>query len=132
MELVADHRQISTEEKFQISQQVKAELIEHLYRGCLPGTVSGIPVGIAIFVDFYKHTPNSLLIPWFIAYNFALLALTLLYFIYSKYKNQYSLTTWLVAYSVVMSVCAVMWAICVFLIPDNITRQYFAFIALFL
>jgi len=132
MELVADQRHISVEEKVQIKQQVKAELIEHLYRGCLPGTISGIPVGIAVFIDFYKHTPNSLLIPWFIAYNLALLALTLLYFTYNKYKNNYRLETWLVAYSVVMSICAVMWAIAVFLIPDNITRQYFAFIALFL
>src|SRR5579872_6018618 len=132
MELVADQRHISVEEKVQIKQQVKAELIEHLYRGCLPGTISGIPVGIAVFIDFYKHTPNSLLIPWFIDYNLALLALTLLYFTYNKYKNNYRLETWLVAYSVVMSICAVMWAIAVFLIPDNITRQYFAFIALFL
>jgi len=132
MELVADQRQISTQEKVQINQQVKAELIEHLYRGCLPGTISGIPVGIAVFIDFFKFTPNSVLIPWFVAYNLALLGLTLLYFVYNKYKNQYSLQTWLIAYSVVMSICAVMWAICVFLIPDNITRQYFAFIALFL
>lgn len=132
MELVADQRQISTEEKVQINQQVKAELIEHLYQGCLPGTVSGIPVGIAIFIDFYKYTSNSSLIPWFIAYNLALIGLTLLYFVYKKYKNQYSLSTWLIAYSIVMSVCALMWAIAVFLIPDNITRQYFAFIALFL
>ncbi|HSW68630.1 MAG TPA: EAL domain-containing protein [Gammaproteobacteria bacterium] len=132
MELVADQRQISSEEKLQINQQVKAELIEHLYRGCLPGTISGIPVGIAIFIDFYNHTPNALLIPWFAVYNFALLALTLLYFVYRKYKNNYSEQTWLRAYSVVMSLCAIMWAICVFLIPDNITRQYFAFIALFL
>ncbi len=132
MDLVADQRQISTEEGTQINQQVKAELIEHLYRGCLPGTVSGIPVGIAIFVDFYNHTPFGLLIPWFIAYNLALVALTLLYFVYLKFKNKYSLDTWLTAYSVVMSVCALMWALCVYLIPDNITRQYFAFIALFL
>jgi len=132
MDLVADQRQISTEEKTQINQQVKAELIEHLYRGCLPGTVSGIPVGIAIFIDFYHHTPNALLFPWFIAYNLALIALTVLYFVYLKFKNQYSLSAWLGAYSVVMSVCALMWATCVFLIPDNITRQYFAFIALFL
>ncbi len=132
MDIVADQKYISSEEKTQINQQVKEELIEHLYRGCLPGTVSGIPVGIAIFIDFYHYTPNSLLIPWFIAYNLALLALTGLYLFYRKNKERFSLNTWLTAYSVVMSVCAVMWAICVFLIPDNLTRQYFAFIALFL
>lgn len=132
MDLTADQRQISTQEKTQINQQVRAELIEHLYRGCLPGTISGIPVGIAIFIDFFHYTPNAWLIPWFVVYNLALLGLTLLYFVYNKYKNRYSLSQWLTAYSVVMSVCAIMWAICVFLIPDNITRQYFAFIALFL
>ncbi len=132
MDLTADQKQISLQEKNQINRQVKAELIEHLYRGCLPGTVSGIPVGIAIFIDFYKYTSNTLLIPWFIAYNLALFALTALFFVYTKHKNNYSENTWLIAYSVVMSVCAIMWAICVYLIPDNITRQYFAFIALFL
>ncbi|HSW93291.1 MAG TPA: EAL domain-containing protein [Gammaproteobacteria bacterium] len=132
MDLTADQRQISTQEKTQINQQVKAELIEHLYRGCLPGTISGIPVGIAIFIDFFHYTPNAWLFPWFVVYNLALLGLTLLYVVYNKYKSRYSLSQWLTAYSVVMSLCAVMWAICVFLIPDNITRQYFAFIALFL
>lgn len=132
MDAKVEEKHISAEEHAQIDRQVKAELIEHLYQGCLPGTISGIPVGIAIFIDFYNHSPLHLLIGWYILYNLGLVALTALFFIYRKYKNTYSLDTWLIAYSVVMSVCAINWALSVYLIPDNITRQYFAFIALFL
>lgn len=133
MEIVVNEKQISADERAQVSRQVKAELIEHLYQGCLPGTVCGIPVGIAIFVDFYKYTPTYPLIAWFVVYNLGLLALTTLFFAYTRYKTKISLDSWLLAYSVNMSICAALWGVCVFLIPaDNLLRQYFAFIALFL
>lgn len=132
MDIIADQKQITNEEKAFVNKQVKAELIEHLYQGCLPGTIAGVPVGIAVFIDFYGYTPLTLLIPWFIFYNLGLVALTSLFFIYKKYQTKFDLSAWLFAYSGVMSVCAISWGICVFLMPDNITRQYFAFIALFL
>src|SRR3990167_4440660 len=130
--MIVDQKQISTQERDQIDQQVKAELIEHLYQGCLPGTIAGVPVGIAIFIDFFGYTATSLLVGWLIFYNLALFGLTALYFLYRKEKAKYDLSSWLLAYSVVMSICAITWGLCVFLIPDHITRQYFAFIALFL
>lgn len=132
MDIVARENEISADERAQIKQQVKAELIEHLYQGCLPGTISGIPVGIAIFIDFYQNTPTWALISWFIFYNIALFALTALFFFYQRYKNERSLDYWLRIYTILMSICALTWAVCVFLIPDNLTRQYFAFMALFL
>jgi len=132
MEIVADQNQISSQEKSNIDRQVQAELIEHLYRGCLPGTISGIPVGIAVFIDFYHQNPLSLLIGWFVFYNLALVGLTGLYLFYKKLKESYSLKFWLLSYSVSMSICAIAWGFSIYLIPDNITRQYFAFIALFL
>jgi diguanylate cyclase (GGDEF)-like protein len=133
MESVISEKQISTEERAQVNRQVKAELIEHLYQGCLPGTICGVPVGIAIFVDFYKHTPTYPLIAWFAVYNLGLFALTTLFFAYTRYKNKINADSWLLAYSINMSICASLWGVCVFLIPaDNLLRQYFAFIALFL
>lgn len=132
MEIIADKKQISSEERAQINKQVQTELIEHLYQGCLPGTISGVPVGIAIFIDFYGYTPTFWLIAWYVFYNLALLSLTILYFFYKRYKHLFDLHSWLLAYGVVMSICALSWGMSVFLIPDNITRQYFAFIALFL
>lgn len=125
-------KQLSDKEKSDVNQQVKAELVEHLYQGCLPGTISGIPVGIAIFLDFFNYTPNAYLIPWTIFYVFCLLSLTGLFLFYRKFQTKLDLNQWLTAYTIVMSLCAVSWGICVFLIPDNLTRQYFAFIALFL
>lgn len=131
MDIVENQKKISDEEKAQINQQVKAELIEHLYRGCLPGTISGIPVGIAFFFDFYGHTPIHWLIAWSIYYSLALLNLGTLYFLYKAYKPKLQLSTWLLAYSVSMSLCAVAWGLSSFLIPtDVIFRQYVAIIAL--
>ncbi len=133
MEIVVNDRQISKEERDQVSQQVKAELIEHLYQGCLPGTIVGIPLGIAIFINFYKHTPFYPLVAWFVVYNLGLLSLTSLFFVYSRYKTKISSDSWLFAYATNMSICASLWGVCVFLIPtDNLLSQYIAFIALFL
>ena len=130
MEIVVDHKDISTDERAQISQQVKAELIEHLYRGCLPGTISGIPVGIAIFVDFFGHTSTYLLLAWAAYYCFALIQLTGLYFFYQRNKNNFKETTWLVSYSIAMSLCAVAWGVTAFLMPDTAARQFVACLAL--
>lgn len=132
MRITSQQKQVSDAEKQQIDQQVKVELIEHLYQGCLPGTISGIPVGIAIFADFYNHTPFNLLVIWYIVYNLALVALTSLFFIYKRYQANYSPDTWLISYSAVMTLCAITWGVSVFLIPEDIIRQSFAFIALFL
>lgn len=131
MEMVVNQKQISSKEKTQINRQVKAELIEHLYQGCLPGTITGVPVGIAFFIDFFGYTPTGLLIAWYIYYNLALVALTGLFFVYKYHKSKFSLDTWLWSYSIAMCACALAWGMCVYLIPDNVGRQYFAFIALF-
>lgn len=131
MEVVIDHKQISNLERAQIGQQVKTELIEHLYKGCLPGTIAGVPVGIAIFVVIFGHAPLSGLIAWTIYYSLALINLTTVYFIYVKNKNKLSANSWLLAYSVSMSLCAVAWGTLVMLIPtDSMTRQYIIFVAL--
>ena len=119
MEIVVNDRQISAEERSQVSRQVKAELIEHLYQGCLPGTIVGIPLGIAIFINFYKHTPLYPLIAWFVVYNLGLVSLTALFFAYTRYINKISTDSWLLAYSINMSICASLWGVCVFLIPAD-------------
>lgn len=132
MDFVGIKKQISTEERAQINRQVKEELIEHLYQGCLPGTISGVPVGIAVFLDFYGYTSTPLLILWSVFYLLGLVGLTVLYFVYRRYKHFFEIHSWLMIYAVLMCYCALLWGISVFLIPDNLTRQYFAFIALFL
>ena len=129
--IVAEQKQISAEERADINQQVKAELIEHLYRGCLPGTIGGIPVGIAFILVFYAHTPTNLLIAWAIYYFLALFNLGLVYVAYQKYKPKLQLSSWLLIYSIAMSMCALAWGLSSQLIPvDNIFRQYVAIIAL--
>jgi diguanylate cyclase (GGDEF)-like protein len=133
MDIIAtEQKQISHDERAQISRQVKAELVEHLYRGCLPGTIGGIPVGIAAFIDLYGYRPLPVLISWISYYGFFLVALTGLYAFYTRYKAKYTYDTWLLNYSITMSLCSITWAICVFLLPDNMVRQYFGLIIIFL
>jgi diguanylate cyclase (GGDEF)-like protein len=129
--IVVQQKQISQQESADIDQQVKAELIEHLYRGCLPGTIGGIPVGIAFIANFYGHTPMPILIAWAIYYFLALANLGAVYFAYQKYKAKFALKNWLLAYAVAMSMCAIAWGLSSYLIPtDNVFRQYVAIIAL--
>lgn len=130
MAIVIDKKQVSSLERAQISQQVTAELTEHLYKGCLPGTIAGVPIGIAMFIVFYNYTPLSLLIGWSVYYGFALIALTTIYFSYVRLKPKYSYQTWLFIYSVGMTLCAIAWGLCAVLMPENMTRQYIIFIAL--
>lgn len=131
MDIVNSQKQVSDEEKAQISRQVKAELIEHLYQGCLPGTIAGIPVGIAFIIDFYGHTNGHLLLAWSIYYFLALFNLGNLFFIYKRNKPKYELNTWLWAYSISMSMCALAWGLSSFLIPtDSMFREFVAIIAL--
>lgn len=132
MDIIADQKHISNAEKISIDKQVKAELIDHLYQGCLPGTVSGIVVSIALFFDYYGYTPTNLLISWIIFFNIMMLSLTGLYFVYLKNKHKFSLTSWEWAYSIMMGGCAIAWVPSIFLLPSDMTRQYLMLIALFL
>lgn len=131
MEIAVGQKVISDKEKGEINRQVKAELIEHLYRGCLPGTIGGIPVGIAFIINFYGHTSGTLLLAWSIYYFFALTTLGTTYFLYKAYKPRASLQSWLMIYSIAMSMCALAWGLSTLLIPtDSIIRQYVTIIAL--
>lgn len=129
---VSDHRQITSEEKAQINRQVRAELIDHLYQGCLPGTISGFVVSAALFLDYYGYTPTYLLVSWIVVFDIMMVALSALYFTYVKYKPKFKLASWEWAYSIMMAGCALAWVPSVYLLPDNMTRQYLMLIALFL
>jgi diguanylate cyclase (GGDEF)-like protein len=132
MDILAEQKQISTEERLLINKQVKAELVEHLYEGCLPGTISGMVASVAIYLDYYGYTPLALLNAWVIAFNFMMLSLTALFFVYKKTKSKYDLITWEHAYSLVMIGCALSWVPIIYLLPEDASRQYLALIALFL
>lgn len=123
---------ISSDERSQINKQVRADLIDHLYRGCLPGTVSGAVASIALFLDFYEYTPTYLILLWYLAFNFMMLLLSILYFSYVYHKKIFTLTTWEYAYSIVMMGCAVSWVPVIYIMPQDMVRQYLALIAIFL
>jgi hypothetical protein len=106
MDIVSEQKQISNDEKIQISKQVKADLIDHLYQGCLPGTITGIVTSAALFFDYYHFTNTALLIAWLTIFNCMMLSLIILYFAYRKFKQKISLKYWEWAYSFIMSGCA--------------------------
>lgn len=132
MDIVAEHKHISEEDKSLINTQVKAELVEHLYQGCLPGTISGMVASIAIYLDYYGYTPFILLNAWMVTFNLMMVLLTGLFFVYKKYRAQYNSNTWERAYSLMMTGCALSWVPIIYLLPYDTTRQFLALIALFL
>jgi len=132
MDIIVDQRQISSDERAQINKQLKAELVDHLYQGCLPGTITGFVVSAALFLDFYGYTPTSLLIAWIVFFNLTMAALTVLYFIYKRFQPRFTLENWENAYSIAMCACAFSWVPSIYLLPENMTRQYLALIAYFM
>lgn len=132
MDIATNSKQISEDEKNQISKQVQADLVEHLYEGCLPGTITGIGCSVAFFLMFYRYTPTALLVGWVIIFDIMMSLLTALYFIYTKNKLKLSSAFWERAYTVVMSLCALSWTPVVFLMPDDQTRQFLALIVVFM
>lgn len=130
--IVTSSKEISSEEKNQVSKQVQADLVEHLYEGCLPGTVTGIGCSIAFFLMFYKHTSTPLLIGWVVIFNIMMVILTGLYFSYKRYKLKKSYDFWEISYTIVMSACALAWTPLVLLMPDDVTRQFLAMIVVFM
>lgn len=132
MDIIAKQKLISEEEKNQISKQVQADLVEHLYEGCMSGTVTGIGCSIAFFLMFYGYTPTKELIVWVVIFDIMMLILTGLYFSYKTNKNKKSSSFWQWAYTVVMSFCALSWTPVVFLMPDDMTRQFLAIIVVFM
>lgn len=125
-------KQITALEKSSIDKQVKAELIEHLYQGCLPGTIAGIPIGMVTFLNLFHYTKTSYLVAWLTVYALSLVALSGLYFFYRYQTARLKLNTWLWLYSIFMSFCAIAWGAIVLLTPTNLIRQYFTLITLFL
>jgi len=132
MDIVADHKQISNEDKDQIKRQVKAELIDHLYQGCLPGTITGLVVSVFLFLDYFRQSPLYLLVGWLTFFNVMMVAFSGLYFLYTKYKISLSLIAWEWAYSIMMSMCALAWVPGIYLLPQDHTRQSIALLAIFM
>lgn len=132
MVIVAEQKQITREEKAQIHQQVKAELVEHLYRGCLPGTLAGLGASTFLLLNCYGYTPTHLLLTWFIFFNTMMLGLTATYVAYRMYTDSLDVRSWEWAYSIMMSGCAIAWVPFVFLLPTQPVRQYLGLIALYL
>lgn len=132
MDIVSEHKQISADERALINRQVKEELVEHLYAGCLPGTISGIVASVAIYIDYYGYTPFLLLNAWVITFNLMMISLSALYICYKKIKPSYDILVWERSYSFMMTGCALSWVPIVYLFPHDVTRQYLALTALFL
>lgn len=132
MNILKNQKQISEQEKIQISKQVQTDLVEHLYEGCLPGTISGFVSSMTFFMMFYGYTPLNLLLSWVVLFNIMMTSLTVLYFVYKKQKLFYEPQTWQLAYAIAMTGCAISWIPMVLLMPHELTRQFLAIIVTFM
>lgn len=132
MEVVANQKQISSDERTQIEKQVKIDLVNHLYEGCLPGVFAGLAGSTALFIDYYGYSPRFLLIEWYVLFNVAMLALAGLYFTFLKQKDRLSYDSWERIYSIMMVGCALLWIPCIYLLPDVLTRQVVGLVGLFI
>jgi len=130
MDVIANQKQLSTIEKQEVDRLVSADLIEHLYKGCMPGVGSGIVCSIGFTLMYYGYVPTSFLIAWAIGFDIVILALFLVYVAYRKFLNRFSSAFWKWAYSIIMTCCALAWVPLVVLMPHDPTREFLVFVAL--
>lgn len=132
MQATASVKHITAEERQQVERQVKEELVEHLYRGCVPGTITGVVASIALFADYWGYVSTSLLVAWMVSFNLMMVALSGLYFFYTARKSRFTPDQWENSYSVMMCGCALSWVPIILMLPADSTRAYLALIAYFL
>lgn len=87
---------------------------------------------VAIFLDYYGYTATNLLVTWIVFFNVMMLALTALYFVYTRYKSKFESIVWGWAYSITMTGCAIVWIPAILLLPEDKTREFLALLAFFL
>lgn len=130
MDIIANQKQLSSAEKKEVDTLVNTDLIEHLYKGCMPGVGSGIVCSIAFTLMYYGYVPTALLIAWAVGFDIMILALFLIYMAYRHYRNKFSTNFWKQGYSIVMAGCAIAWIPLVVFIPHDPTREFLVFVAL--
>lgn len=124
MDMLTEANQISAVESQQVKTQLRADLVEHLYKGSMTGIVSGFIASVAILFAFYQTKTLYPLAGWFIIFNIVLISIGLLYYLYTKQKHTSEITIWEKRYAKMMLLCAALWGTSVYFMPDDVQRQY--------
>jgi len=131
MKIDANVQSFTAQENERISLQVQSDLADHLYKSGLSGIISGFLASWALFYDMYGQVPANLLLLWITSFQIVLLMFSVICYLFINHKYKYSLKFWEVTFFVLLSICALLWGLCAFIMPHEIARQYVAITFLF-
>lgn len=119
-------------ERQKISNLIRDELIEHLYKGVPVGTSGGVMASTLIFVITYDVKIKPLLISWLVGFYCVSLYLACIYFFYKKNRLKFNVLTWEVALYTPLLALNVFYAMSTLFFPDNVHHQLLMLAILFI
>lgn len=127
MLLQAQAQNITRDEQTQINDQIREDIVEHLYRSNFTANLTGFLTSLGVFLYYYNHVSFPILVTWLILFNIILLAITLLTVGYRQFKHKLDIKTWEFSLCLCIAGCALLWGITVFFNPDNVIQEYLLF-----
>lgn len=134
MDLKPNYNQLSKLEEYEINKALTADLVDHLYKGVPPGVIISFFSSAFIFSFLYSQQNKIFLIPWLITFYSALISLWCLnyWYVKDKDKERYSKRTWALGISSLLILCTMLWAACLFFMPEPLLPRYILLAILFM
>ena len=132
MAIEINYKQVTEIERRQIDDQIKMDLVEHLYKSNVTAVMTGVLTSFCFFIFFYKHTSFSHIVGWLLGFNLVLLYISVITVFYKKNKYFFDVKTWELLLAVGIIGCAAFWGLSILFASDNLTYQYFLFSILFM
>lgn len=121
-------KQVTAEERNQINDQIREDLVEHLYKSNNTAIATGFLTSVAVFIFYYNAVPLLPLLIWFVAFTLALLFIAAITIGYRKYRYKTDTRTWELLLCSVIVVCSILWgATTVLFLYTDLTHQYIQF-----
>jgi len=126
------YKNLSENERAAVDHYLNETLVDHLYKTALSGVAAGVIASTIIFVFFYQYTSFTLLLSWYIGFNFIQILILALYASYKKFKNQLEMKTWGLSLASLITILTIFYGACVLFTPKDETHQILFLAILFM
>ncbi|MDB6096906.1 MAG: hypothetical protein JWM09_1184 [Francisellaceae bacterium] len=133
MDFKKESANLSKLERDQIDKDVKSDMLEHFYRSCPTGIVSGFLLSISLFYFFslYEQAKMPIVLMWLFSFNILTIYSVNLYGQYLRNKESKSINHWEQSLSTVLIIYNIYYGACVLFMSETPLLQ-FILIAVFL
>lgn len=118
-----EHQQLTESERLQVENNIKEDLVEHLYRSVPSGVTTVFLSCTAVFWFFYDQSLSVFLTVWLMSFYIALGSIAILFFVYKKNKYKLPVYYWQHFLSFLLICCGILWGTCLFFNPSDQIHQ---------